>query len=176
MSKAGGAHFQNMVRQGKHSPQEMVSEIQEIARVAEKILVMDSQVKEIASLANLYSIKAIEMIYAGDTDRELALAAHEACQLVEYSSEQSKAIGSMFTEIKEPINKIISSINTVLNNFFIISSQGAKIAGEQSGEGSQSPRVAVAEQANTAAEAVDELARMIGEISGIIQSISRFKA
>jgi len=174
MSKAGGAHFQNMVRQGKHSPQEMVSEIQEIARVAEKILVMDSQVKEIASLANLYSIKAIEMIYAGDTDRELALAAHEAYQLVEYSSEQSKAIRSMFTEIKEPIYKITSSINKVLNNFFMIS-QGAKNTGEQSGEGSQSPRVAATEQANKAAEAVDELARMIEEISSIVQSISHYK-
>jgi len=185
MKKVGGAHVQNTVRQGKYSLQEVVSEIREIAWVSEKIIIIDSLMKEMSSLANLFSIRAIEAVHTGDADKRLALAAHEACRLAEFSSEQSKVIESMFTEIEESIGKINCSTNKFLNSFGLID-QGVKIAEEQEdtirstmkeqGCGcSPAPRASGTEQVNKAVEVIYELAKMNENIFSLVQSVSRFK-
>ena len=121
MSKAYGAHNHNMVRQGRHSPQEVVSAIREIARVSEGLMEINSHMNNLTGLANLFSERAIEVVHTGDADnKNLALAAHEAHKLAEFSSEQSRAIGSMFTEIRGPIDKINCSIDKVLSNLKVI--------------------------------------------------------
>jgi len=161
MKKVGGTHVENMVRQDKYSPQKVVSEIQEIARVAERIIVIDSLMKKIASLANLYSIRAVEVALAGDANKDLLPAAHEASKLVPFFCEQSRAIEIMFTEIKECLGKISYSTNSFLDFFEI---EGVRTAGASG-----------TEQLDKAAEVINELARMNEDFSYLVQSVSRFK-
>jgi len=163
MKKVGGIHVQNMARQGNYSSQKVVSELQEIARVFERIMVIDLLMKKIASFANLFSIGATEMVYAGDADKRLLPVAHDACKLAEFSSEQSRAIGILFTEIKESIGKINCSTNKFLDSFGETDEE-AKTAGASG-----------AEQLDKAAEVINELARMNEDISYLVQSVSRFK-
>jgi len=163
MKKVGGTHIQNMTRQDNYNPQKVVSEIQEIARVFERIIVIDSLMKKIASFANLFSIGATEMVYAGDADKRLLSVAHEACKLAEFSSEQSRAIRIMFTDIKESIGKINCSTNKFLDSL------------EETDKEVKTAWASGTEQLGKAAEVIKELARMNEDISYLAQSVSRFK-
>jgi len=148
------AHFQNMTLQGRYSLQEVASEIQEIARVYEDIVKINSLMKSIATQSNLLSMKALEMIQGGEADRGSALA-REACELAEFSSKLSKIIATMFEDVKESINKISYSTSKAL--------------GSSGGAG----RAAGTEQAGKAAEAAAEFARIRDNISLLAQAVSR---
>ena len=151
-----------LTRQGRYDMQEVVSDMQEITRSSEKLVEINSLIMNIASQANLLSEKAIEAVHSNDADNGLAIIAHEAYRLAEFSTEQSNANKRMFTEIGESIGTINRSIDKVLNGF---ASQG---------DGSIAAiRVAGIGQADKAAEVVRELSKMHENISSLVRSVSR---
>ena len=172
MTRTDNAHFQNMMQQGRCSPQEVVSEIQEIAKVSEKLGEIDLLMKNMTGQANLLSRKAVEAARTRNTDSGLILIAHDACKFAEFSNEQSTAIGNMFMEIKEYTDKINGSINKVLNSFGVVD-QGVKPAGKQEDTILRATGIG---QVNEAVKVVSELTQKMEEnISSIVQSVLRIK-
>jgi len=157
----------SMTKQGRYSPQKVVSEIQEIARVSEMLMEINSLMTNIASQANFLSVKATEGIHARDENKALMLIVHEAHKLAELSREQSKANWRMLTEIKESIDRINCSIGKP-NGFGAID-QGCESIPEPA------LRTAETEQVSKAAEVVNELSKMDKNISSMLQSVSRYK-
>jgi len=116
---------------GKTSLQEVVSDIQEIARESDGLLEINSVMESIASQTNLLSMNAaIEAAHAGEAGRGFAVVADEIRKLAESSSEQSKVIGNVLKKIKESMDKITRSTDNVLNKFEAID-QGVKTVAEQ---------------------------------------------
>jgi methyl-accepting chemotaxis protein len=108
---------------GKTGLQEVVTDIQEIARESEGLLEINSVMQNIASKTNLLSMNAaIEAAHAGEAGKGFAVVADEIRKLAESSSEQSKTIGSVLKKIKESIDKITKSTETVTTRFESIDS------------------------------------------------------
>jgi len=116
---------------GRNSLQEVVSDIQEIARESDGLLEINSVMENIASQTNLLSMNAaIEAAHAGEAGRGFAVVADEIRKLAESSSEQSKVIGSVLKKIKDSMDKITRSTDNVLNKFEAID-QGVRTVAEQ---------------------------------------------
>ena len=116
---------------GRTSLQDVVSDIQEIARESEGLLEINSVMDNIAGQTNLLSMNAaIEAARAGESGKGFAVVAGEIRQLAESSSKQSKVIGDVLQKIKGSIDKITRSTDNVLNKFEAID-QGVKTVVEQ---------------------------------------------
>jgi len=132
---------------GKTGLQEVAADIQEIARESEGLLQINSVMQHIASQTNLLSMNAaIEAAHAGEAGKGFAVVADEIRKLAENSSVQSKTIGNVLKKIKESIDKITKSTETVLNRFELIDSgvktvamqeENIRHAMEEQGEGSK---------------------------------------
>jgi len=170
MNKMDNIH---LMRQGRYNLQEVVSEIQEIAMVSEGLIKMNYLMTSLASRANFLSIKAAEEVHARGRDDGMALVAHEAYKLAEFSNEQAKVIWNMFTEIKESIDKINCSTSELQNSFEVVD-QGVSTAEEQKDNIHASPAVGTGQVSKTE-EVVNDLAKMREKISSLAQSISHFK-
>ena len=118
---------------GKTGLQEVATDIQEIARESEGLLEINSVMANIASQTNLLSMNAaIEAAHAGEAGKGFAVVADEIRKLAESSSVQSKTIGAVLKKIKESIDKIIKSTETVLTRFESIDS-GVRTVADQEG-------------------------------------------
>jgi len=118
---------------GKTGLQEVVTDIQEIARESEGLLEINSVMQNIASQTNLLSMNAaIEAAHAGEAGKGFAVVADEIRKLAESSSEQSKTIGNVLKKIKESIDKITKSTETVSTRFESIDS-GVKTVADMEG-------------------------------------------
>jgi methyl-accepting chemotaxis protein len=116
---------------GRNGLQEVVSDIQEIARESEGLLEINAVMENIASQTNLLSMNAaIEAAHAGEAGKGFAVVADEIRKLAESSSEQSKTIGTVLKKIAESIKKITASTENVLNRFEAIDT-GVKTVSEQ---------------------------------------------
>jgi len=116
---------------GRLSLQDVVSDIQEVARESDGLLEINSVMENIASQTNLLSMNAaIEAAHAGDSGRGFAVVADEIRKLAESSSEQSKVIGSVLKKIKDSMDKITKSTDSVLDKFEAID-QGVKTVADQ---------------------------------------------
>jgi len=116
---------------GKNSLQEVVTDIQDIARESEGLMEINSVMQNIASQTNLLSMNAaIEAAHAGESGRGFAVVADEIRKLAESSGEQSKTIGTVLKKIKESMDKITRSTDNVLNKFEAID-QSVKTVAEQ---------------------------------------------
>jgi methyl-accepting chemotaxis protein len=114
---------------GKTGLQEVVTDIQEIARESEGLLEINSVMQNIASQTNLLSMNAaIEAAHAGEAGRGFAVVADEIRKLAVNSSEQSKTIGNVLKKIKESIDKITRSTGTVTTRFESIDSSVKTVA------------------------------------------------
>ncbi|AEF86720.1 methyl-accepting chemotaxis protein [Treponema primitia ZAS-2] len=139
---------------GRTGLQGVSADIQEIARESEGLLEINSVMQNIASQTNLLSMNAaIEAAHAGEAGRGFAVVADEIRKLAENSGQQSKIISDTLKKIKESIDKITKSTNTVLNRFEAIdtgvktvSDQETHIrnAMEEQGQGSQQILEAIA--------------------------------
>jgi methyl-accepting chemotaxis protein len=117
---------------GKTGLQEVVTDIQEIARESEGLLEINSVMQNIASQTNLLSMNAaIEAAHAGEAGKGFAVVADEIRKLAENSSEQSKTIGNVLKKIKESIDKITRSTETVTTRFESIDSSVKTVADQE---------------------------------------------
>jgi methyl-accepting chemotaxis protein len=116
---------------GRAGLQEVATDIQEIARESEGILEINAVMQNIASQTNLLSMNAaIEAAHAGEAGKGFAVVADEIRKLAESSGEQSKTISTVLKKIKDSIDKITKSTNSVLGKFEAIDS-GVKTVSEQ---------------------------------------------
>jgi methyl-accepting chemotaxis protein len=139
---------------GRSGLQEVASDIQEIARESEGLLEINAVMENIASQTNLLSMNAaIEAAHAGEAGRGFAVVADEIRKLAENSGEQSKTISSVLKKIKDSIDKITRSTESVLNKFEAIDGgvrtvsvqeENIRSAMEEQGEGSRQILEAVA--------------------------------
>ncbi|MCL2192311.1 MAG: methyl-accepting chemotaxis protein [Treponema sp.] len=149
--------------EGRSSLQEVVEDIQGIARESEGLLEINSVMENIASQTNLLSMNAaIEAAHAGDAGRGFAVVADEIRKLAESSSEQSKVIGNVLKKIKESMDKITRSTDRVLGRFEAID-QGVKLVAEQE----ETIRNAMEEQGHGSKQVL----QMSGLVSEITQKV-----
>jgi methyl-accepting chemotaxis protein len=116
---------------GRSGLQEVAADIQEIARESEGLLEINAVMENIASQTNLLSMNAaIEAAHAGEAGKGFAVVADEIRKLAENSGEQSKTIAVVLKKIKDSIDKITKSTDSVLNKFGAIDN-GVRIVSEQ---------------------------------------------
>jgi methyl-accepting chemotaxis protein len=116
---------------GRNGLQEVAADIQGIARESEGLLEITAVMENIASQTNLLSMNAaIEAAHAGESGKGFAVVADEIRKLAESSGEQSKTIAGILKKIKESIDKIMKSTDSVLNRFEAID-KGVKTVSEQ---------------------------------------------
>jgi len=159
---------------GHASINEIVADIQEIARESESLLEINAVMQNVASQTNLLSMNAsIEAAHAGEAGRGFSVVADEIRKLAESSSKQSKTIKGVLKSIKESIDKITKSTDGVLGRFSAIE-DGVKTvsrqedsilhAMEEQGHGSKQILQAVG-KVNDATHKVKEAARRMVETS-----------
>ena len=148
-------------RSGLHA---VVQDIQEIARESEGLLDINAVMENIASQTNLLSMNAaIEAAHAGDAGRGFAVVADEIRKLAESSGEQSKTIGAILKKIKDSVDKITRSTESVLNKFEAIDASVRTVA-EQEG----TIRSSMEEQRAGSRQVLEG----IGSVVGITQQVS----
>ena len=132
---------------GRSSMQKVSHDIQNIAKESEGLLEINTVMENIASQTNLLSMNAaIEAAHAGESGRGFAVVAGEIRKLAVNSAEQSQTISNVLKKIKNAIDTISVSTNTVMKIFDAIderigtvSDQEEKIrnAMEEQGHGSK---------------------------------------
>jgi methyl-accepting chemotaxis protein len=123
--------LQEASKAGHDGLQDMVSDIQLIARESEDLLTINSVMENIASQTNLLSMNAaIEAAHAGEAGKGFAVVADEIRKLAESSGAQSKTVGTVLKNIKSSIDKITASAEVVINRFESINS-GVKTVADQ---------------------------------------------
>jgi len=146
---------------GKTGLQEVVTDIQEIARESEGLLEINSVMQNIASQTNLLSMNAaIEAAHAGEAGKGFAVVADEIRKLAESSSEQSKTIGNVLKKIKESIDKITKSTETVLTRFESIDS-GVKTVADMEGNILNAMEKQGEESENESSSSLTEITKLV---------------
>ena len=153
-------------------------EIQGIARESEGLLEINAVMENIASQTNLLSMNAaIEAAHAGEAGKGFAVVAGEIRKLAESAGKQSKTIAEVLKKIKDAIDMITVSTNTVMENFQSIdeyvrtvSEQEANIrnAMEEQGQGSRQILEAIGQLNGITRMVKQGSAEMLGGSKGVI--------
>jgi methyl-accepting chemotaxis protein len=119
---------------GRTGIRNVSDDIQEIARESEGLLEINSVMRNISSQTNLLSMNAaIEAAHAGDAGRGFAVVADEIRKLAENSGTQSKIISDTLKKIKNSIDKIAISTNTVMEKFASIDGKVKTVSDQETG-------------------------------------------
>ncbi|MHB9295600.1 putative methyl-accepting chemotaxis protein [Pillotina sp. SPG140] len=171
---------------GRSGLQTVATDIQEIARQSEGLLEINAVMENIASQTNLLSMNAaIEAAHAGEAGKGFAVVADEIRKLSESSSEQSQTISNVLKKIKDSIDKIMLSTETVLNKFEAIDSsvktvteqeENIKNAMEEQGQGSKQILEAVTELNDLTGQVKNSSLEMLGWSQQIIQESRKLEA
>jgi methyl-accepting chemotaxis protein len=152
--------LQDASEMGKTSLQEVLSDIQDIARESEGLLEINSVMENIAGQTNLLSMNAaIEAARAGEAGKGFAVVAGEIRKLAESSSKQSNTIAIVLRKIKDSMDKMNRSTDDVLNKFEAID-MGIRTVAKQE----ESIRSSMEEQSH-AGNQVQQAAGQVGEIT-----------
>jgi methyl-accepting chemotaxis protein len=150
---------------GRNGLQEVATDIQGIARESEGLLEITAVMENIASQTNLLSMNAaIEAAHAGDSGKGFAVVADEIRKLAESSGEQSKTIAGVLKKIKESIDKIMKSTDSVLNRFEAID-KGVKTVSDQE----ENIRRSMEEQ-NAGSQQILESIGQLNDITKLVKS------
>ncbi|MDR2020341.1 MAG: methyl-accepting chemotaxis protein [Treponema sp.] len=145
---------------GRTGLEEVAADIQGIAKESEGLLEINIVMEDIASQTNLLSMNAaIEAAHAGEAGKGFAVVADEIRKLAESSGEQSKTISTVLKKIKDSIDRITKSTDSVLNKFEAIDS-GVKTVSDQE----ENIRSAMEEQ-NTGSQQILEALGRLNEIT-----------
>jgi methyl-accepting chemotaxis protein len=148
---------------GKNSLQGVAEDIREIAHESEGLFEINLVMENIASQTNLLSMNAaIEAAHAGEAGKGFAVVADEIRKLAENSWEQSKTISAVLKKIKDSIDKIIKSTDSVLNEFGAIDG-GVKTVSQQE----ENIRNAMEEQSVGS----KQILQSISELNGITHQV-----
>jgi methyl-accepting chemotaxis protein len=148
---------------GRSGIQAVAADIQEIARESEGLLEINAVMKNISSQTNLLSMNAaIEAAHAGMAGKGFAVVADEIRKLAENSGEQSKTISAVLKKIKDAIDKITRSTNSVLTKFENIDT-GVKVVANQE----ENIRAAMEEQSVGS----QQILEVIGELNEITRMV-----
>ncbi|MDR3160197.1 MAG: methyl-accepting chemotaxis protein [Spirochaetaceae bacterium] len=152
---------------GRTGLQEVATDIQAIARESEGLLEINAVMENIASQTNLLSMNAaIEAAHAGEAGKGFAVVADEIRKLAENSGEQSKTISMVLKKIKDSIDKITRSTESVLNKFEAIDN-GVKIVSDQE----ENIRNAMEEQSVGSKQILEAIGHL-NEVTQIVKSSS----
>jgi methyl-accepting chemotaxis protein len=158
-------HLADASEIGRSGLQEVASDIQGIARESEGLLEITAVMENIASQTNLLSMNAaIEAAHAGESGKGFAVVADEIRKLAESSGEQSKTIAGILKKIKESIDKIMRSTDSVLNRFEAID-KGVKTVSEQE----ENIRRSMEEQ-NAGSQQILESVGQLNDITKLVKS------
>ena len=117
---------------GRSGLQEVVVDIQEIAKESEGLLQINAVMENISTQTNLLSMNAaIQAAHAGEAGKGFAVVASEIRKLAESSGAQSKTIGAVLKKIKSSIDKITFSADNVINRFEVIDRQVKTVADQE---------------------------------------------
>jgi len=157
-------HLQESSATGRSSLQEVLSDIQEIARESDGLQEINAVMENIAGQTNLLSMNAaIEAARAGEAGKGFAVVASEIRKLAENSSNQSNTISAVLKKIKDSVDKITRSTDNVLNKFEAID-HGVTTVAEQE----ESIRGAMDEQ-NEGGNRVLQAAGQVGQITELVK-------
>jgi methyl-accepting chemotaxis protein len=171
-------NVQNLARAsdaGRSGLQEVTSDIQEISRESEDLLEINAVITSIAEQTNLLSMNAaIEAAHAGEAGKGFAVVADEIRKLAESSSEQSKIISGVLQKMRESLEKIAKSANTVLAQFEDID-KSVKTVSQQEGNirASMEEQTAGSKQILEAIGKLNDLTRQVKNSSGEMRDGSK---
>jgi methyl-accepting chemotaxis protein len=150
---------------GRSGLQEVAADIQEIARESEGLLEINAVMENIASQTNLLSMNAaIEAAHAGEAGKGFAVVADEIRKLAENSGEQSKTISAVLKKIKDSIDKITKSTDSVLNKFEAIDGRVKTVSDQE-----ENIRNAMEEQ-NAGSQQILEAIGQLNEVTRMVKN------
>ncbi|MDR1565928.1 MAG: methyl-accepting chemotaxis protein [Treponema sp.] len=160
---------------GRSGLQEVAADIQEIARESEGLLEINAVMENIASQTNLLSMNAaIEAAHAGEAGKGFAVVADEIRKLAENSGEQSKTISTVLKKIKDSIDKITKSTDSVLNKFEAIDGGVRTVSDQEENiRNAMEEQNAGSQQILEAIGQLNEVTRMVKDGSGQMLEGSR---
>jgi methyl-accepting chemotaxis protein len=170
---------------GRIGMQEVTDNIREISHKSEGLLEINAVMKNISSQTNLLSMNAaIEAAHAGEAGKGFAVVADEIRKLAQSSSEQSKKVGSVLKEIKDSIDKITISTESVLGKFEAIDSsvktvaeqeESIRNAMEEQGTGSQQTLIGVSNVNEITVQVTSSSHEMLDEAKEVIEESSNLE-
>ncbi|MDR1399151.1 MAG: methyl-accepting chemotaxis protein [Treponema sp.] len=117
---------------GRQGLEQVVTDIQEIARESQGLLEINAVMKNIAEQTNLLSMNAaIEAAHAGEAGKGFAVVADEIRKLAEDSSGQSQTVAEVLQKIKGAIDMISQSIPVMVKEFESISAGVGLVANQE---------------------------------------------
>lgn len=119
---------------GRGDLEKVSGSIREIAKESEVLLDISSVIQNIASQTNLLSMNAaIEAAHAGKWGQGFAVVADEIRKLAESSGKQSKTVSTSLKKIKEAMDRITQSTDSVFSQFVTINEKIKTVADNEHG-------------------------------------------
>jgi len=148
---------------GRGGLQTVAQDVQEIARESEGLLKINTVMEDIASQTSLLSMNAaIEAAHAGESGKGFAVVAGEIRKLADNSSTQSKTIVSVLKKMKNSIDKISGSTDSVLEKFEAIDGGIRTVSGQEENiRGAMEEQGKGSKQILEAIEQLNEITRQV---------------